>query len=99
MIESPARALLEELEQVSYRIANEHRELGQLLLAEKQAKVHGFAGAATLKTISERENVGALQALNITEDIFKARSELASLEARRDYLRVAIEVELALVGV
>jgi hypothetical protein len=31
-----------------------------------------------------------VQALHITEDIFKLRAEVLSLEARRDYLVVAI---------
>jgi hypothetical protein len=85
--------LLAELELVAAQLATSHRELGMLLSAEKNAKVLGF-NQSDARSVSERENVGSVQALNITEDIFKLRATINALEARRDYLTVAIPVEI-----
>lgn len=90
---NPIDELLAELELVAGQLAQSHRELGSLLSAEKNAKVLGF-NQSDARSVSERENVGSVQALNITEDIFKVRATINSLEARRDYLTVAIPVEL-----
>ncbi len=85
--------LREEYEQATYRLANSHRELGQLLSAEKSAKVLSY-GRSMAKTLGERENEGAINALNITEDIFKVRAEIEATKARLDYLGVAIQMAL-----
>lgn len=81
--------LLAELEDNARRLSRLHVELGTLLAAEKNAKVLGF-NASHERSNTARETEGSVQALHITEDIFKLRAEVLSLEARRDYLVVAI---------
>lgn len=80
---------LQELYDCSQHLANAQRELGQLLAAEKQAKVQGYNTSAG-RTNTDKENEGSVSALNITVDIFKIRSEIAALEASREYLKMAI---------
>jgi hypothetical protein len=87
--------LLLSLRGLTVTIAKEQRELGHLLVAEKQAKVTGFARSDG-RSISERENDGAVQALNLTVDVFKVRASLEALKAERDYTETALRVALAL---
>lgn len=83
--------LLVELESNAERLAGLNRELGQLLSAEKSAKVMAFHDNDHLRTDKQRESVGSVQSLNITTDIFKVRSDIAAHECRRTYLITAIQ--------
>ena len=86
--------LLTELESNALDLTLTHRELGQVLLAEKQAKITGFAQSDS-RTISERDNAGAVQALEDTLEVFRLRAKIAGLEARRHFLTVALQLPVA----
>ena len=87
----PSRAsFLQELFDCTQRIANAHRELGQLLAAEKQARVQAYHSSEG-RTNSDKDNAANMSALNITVDIFKIRSDIAALEASKDYLMIAVQ--------
>jgi hypothetical protein len=81
---------LQELYDCSQRLARTHLELGELLSAEKSAKVNAYYSSDG-RTNADKDNSANMSALNITVDIFKVRSEISSLEAQRDYLMCAVQ--------
>lgn len=87
--------LLLSFRHLTMELEKEQRTLGHLLVGEKQAKVNGFA-QSNGRSNQERENDGAVQALHITEDIFKVRANIEALKAAIEYTRVAIQVALNL---
>lgn len=71
---------------VTVELMDLHRELAQLLAAEKEAKVRAYAQAQG--TDKNREQTASFNALNLTTDIFKLKGEIEAWNALRDDIRI-----------
>jgi hypothetical protein len=81
---------LDKLEQLSLDLAEHHRELAQLLMAEKEAKIEAF-DYSDASTVRQRDHEADRLALPLTRDILKIKGEIAALTELRDYLRLVLQ--------
>lgn len=70
-----------------------HRELGELVAAEKEGRVRGYFEADET-SVSAREKVADFQVLDLTTDIIRLKADIAALEVEWKYLMAVFEREL-----
>lgn len=75
--------------EIARELADLHYQLGNVLSAEREAKVMTFA-ASQLPTDKQRDNAAQVNSIQSTKDVFKIREEIAALEERRDHLRMVL---------
>ena len=73
------------LDQVTEDLAIRHRELGELLAAERDCQVRSWH-ESTESSVTGRDRYASLVALDLSRDIFKLRGEIKALEAEQTYL-------------
>ncbi len=83
-------AALQRLESLTTELADSHRELAQILAAEKECKVRTWVESQET-TLGARERQGDSMALGLTVDAIRLKGEIAALEAERTYLLIIIE--------
>lgn len=83
-------AALTQLEQVSKDLAACHRELAQVLMAEKEGRVRTFM-ASNEGAVNARDRQADINVLDLSVDILKLKGEIAALEAERAFLVILIE--------
>lgn len=66
-----------------------HRELAEVLGAEKTAKVQSFM-AAPGGTDRQRDQASTANALGSTKEVFKLRGEIDALVEERDHIRLLL---------
>lgn len=87
----PSRsAALSNLETTTTELASSHRELAQLLAAEKEGKIRSWV-ASEDTSVTSRDRWADHMVMDLTLDIIKLKGEIAALEATKTYLMVAIE--------
>lgn len=76
---------LSRLEKVTTTLSQLHRELAQVLIAERQAKVESFLGTQDLHA-QARDRQADAYAVSLSVEVFKLRGEISALTEERDYL-------------
>lgn len=70
---------------IAVELADLHRELGNVLATEREAKI--TTALAAEGTDRYRENAAGFNALESTKAVFDIRGNIAALEEERDHLR------------
>lgn len=81
---------LQQLEQVTKELAACHRELAQVLMAEKEGRVRTFM-ASDAAAVNARDRQADINVVDLSVDAIKLKGEIAALEAERTYLVIVIE--------
>lgn len=76
---------LARLSELSAELAQTHRELCDLLVAEHQAKTQAWFESQS-QYIKERDRIAEFNALPLSLDVIKLKGEIAALEAERVFL-------------
>lgn len=82
---------LDRLSVLADELASDHRELAQLLVSEKQAKLDGWREAHQ-ETQGVREKLGEINGYPVTEEIFQLKGEMAARIEERDHLRLLVDI-------
>lgn len=82
-------ALLQ-LELTTKELAACHRELAQVLMAEKEGRVRTYL-ASNESAINARDRQADVNVLDLTRDALKLKGEIAAYEAEVRYLVIVIE--------
>lgn len=69
----------------------DHRELAQLLMSEKQAKLEAWQ-AAQDQPQGVRDKLGEIAGYPVTEEIFRLKGEMAARIEERDNLRFLLDI-------
>lgn len=83
-------AALSQLEYTTTELASSHRELAQLLAAEKEGKIRSWV-ASEESSVTSRDRWADHMVMDLTLDIIKLKGEINALEATRTYLVIVIE--------
>ena len=78
------------LEALTARLAQCHRELGELLAAETEGRIRAFAESDD-DSVSGRDRYAQFVVLDLTRDILKLKAEAKALEFEWKYLLTLVE--------
>lgn len=81
---------LAQLELATKELAACHRELAQVLMAEREGRVRSYLQSDET-SVSGRDRQADVNVLDLTLDMLKIKGEIAALEADRDYLGMVIQ--------
>lgn len=86
---APLDDCIQRYEQVTTALAETHRELAMVLIAESEARTSTWAQVDS-QSPTVRDRMAAHAAQAFTSDKFKLQGEMAALEAERQYLDVRL---------
>lgn len=73
------------LSEVTRLLSENHRELAQVLAAEREGKVESWMSSEHT-SIQARDRTADAYAVSLTVDVFKLKGEIAALEVEERYL-------------
>lgn len=81
---------LQQLESTTKELAACHRELAQVLMAEKEGRVRTYL-ESNETSVSGRDRQADYNVLSLSTDSLKLKGEIAALEAEVRYLIIVVE--------
>lgn len=92
LLADPLESLLSSLAMCVSELAGFHRELSQVLLAEKQAKAQAWMGSDET-SIQGRDRAADHFALALSCDVIKLKGDIAACQEERDFLLLLIDLK------
>lgn len=83
-------AHLDRLRSISTELGQLQKELAQVLIAERQAKLQAWM-ANEQSSVQARDRYADFNAVGYTVDVFRLRADILALEAERDYIHFAVK--------